>query len=266
MRYFYNFLIGILLGFGAILPGVSSGVICIIFGIYERLVDSILSIFKNFKNNIKFLLPIGLGSFLGIFILGNAIKYLFSNFHEACSYCFMGLILGTVPSLFRQANNNKKCISFKYIIYMLISFFIGVLLIVFENLYALSSTSISSNIYYLIFAGFIMSIGIIVPGVSNTVLLMLLGVYSIYLDAVSTLNLLILIPMAIGIALGSLIWLKLIQYLLKNYHSQTLFSITGFVLGSTLFLFPGFSLDFAHLLYIFIFVISILFSYRLSRI
>lgn len=69
MKYVYNFFIGILIGCGAILPGVSSGVFCVIFGIYEDLVYSITNIFKDFKNNIKFLLPIGLGVFVRSFII-----------------------------------------------------------------------------------------------------------------------------------------------------------------------------------------------------
>lgn len=71
----FNFIIGILIGFGAILPGVSSGVFCVIFGIYEKLVDSVLNLFKDFKKNFAFLFPIGLGAFFGIVLFGNVIKY-----------------------------------------------------------------------------------------------------------------------------------------------------------------------------------------------
>lgn len=77
MNYLSNFLIGILIGFGAILPGVSSGVFCVIFGIYEKLVDSILNFFKNLKNNIIFLLPIGLGCFIGTVLFRKYYKIYF---------------------------------------------------------------------------------------------------------------------------------------------------------------------------------------------
>ena len=103
MKYLFNFFIGILIGFGAILPGISSGVFCVIFGIYEKLVDSILHIFKNFKNNILFLLPITLGGFIGVVLFGNIIKYIFSLYQTYACFAFMGLILGTIPALFKEA-------------------------------------------------------------------------------------------------------------------------------------------------------------------
>ena len=107
MKYFYNFLIGILMGFGAILPGVSSGVFCVIFGIYEKLVNSIINFFKDFKTNFLFLFPIGLGGIVGIILFGNVIKYFFSLYKFQSCYAFIGLILGTIPSLFKQASTNK---------------------------------------------------------------------------------------------------------------------------------------------------------------
>lgn len=103
MKYFYNFLIGILMGFGAILPGVSSGVFCVIFGIYEKLVNSIINFFKDFKTNFLFLFPIGLGVIAGVVLFGNVIKYFFSLYKFQSCYAFIGLILGTIPSLFKQA-------------------------------------------------------------------------------------------------------------------------------------------------------------------
>ena len=116
MKYFYNFLIGILMGFGAILPGVSSGVFCVIFGIYEKLVNSIINFFKDFKTNFLFLFPI-----VGVVLFGNVIKYFFSLYKFQACYAFIGLILGTIPSLFKQASTNKY-VEIKNIIPMIISF------------------------------------------------------------------------------------------------------------------------------------------------
>ena len=89
-----------------------------------------------------------------------------------------------------------------------------------------------------------MSIGIVVPGVSSTIILMLLGVYNTYLSAISMLNITVLLPMIIGVGIGSFIFMKIIQKLLNNYHSQTMFGIIGFSIGSVLILFPGYSFNF----------------------
>ena len=93
----FDFFIGILLGGGAILPGVSSGVICVILGMYDKLIDSIFNLFKNFKKNFLYLLPIGLGGIIGVFLFGNILKALFSTFPTQTNFCFIGLILGSIP-------------------------------------------------------------------------------------------------------------------------------------------------------------------------
>jgi putative membrane protein len=109
MNFICNFFIGILIGCGAILPGISAGVFCVIFGIYEKLINSITSLlkFKDFKKNFMFLLPIVLGCFIGIVLFGNIIKILFTKFENEARFIFLGLILGTIPSLFKQASQKN---------------------------------------------------------------------------------------------------------------------------------------------------------------
>lgn len=105
------------------------------------------------------------------------------------------------------------------------------------------------------FAGFVMSIGVVVPGVSSSVLLMLLGVYDIYLSSVSSCNIPILFPMGIGLCIGGILFLKLTKHCLEHFPSQTYYSIIGFVLGSILILYPGLSFDVTGLLSVSIFFI-----------
>ena len=107
MKHLVNFFVGILIGCGAILPGVSSGVFCVIFGIYEKLINSIYNFFKDIKTNLSFLLPIGLGTFVGVVLFGNIIEYLFSRYEIWCRIAFEGLIIGTLPALFKQASSDS---------------------------------------------------------------------------------------------------------------------------------------------------------------
>lgn len=253
MNFIISTLKGIAIGAGAILPGISSGVLCVIFGIYEKIVDSILGIFKDFKKNFLFLSPIFLGIFIGVFAFGNVLKYLFANFESQTKTLFIGLILGCIPCLFKQANS-KSGFRLHFLIYSIASFFIGLLLFKIEN-----STNISfsnnTNFYLFILSGFLMSIGVVVPGVSSTVILMCLGTYYTYLEAISILNLSVLIPMGIGLFLGCIIFLKLINLLLKKYYSQTFYSIIGFVFGSIFILIPNSNFSFIN---IFIFLIGLI--------
>ncbi len=272
MKHFSNFFIGILIGMGAILPGVSSGVFCVIFGIYEKLVNSIVCLFKDFKKNVLFLLPIALGAIVGIVLFGNIIKFLFDKYKMQACFVFIGLILGTVPSLFKQATQGiakvSKCINVKKIIPMIVSFIIGIDLIFLENNLnnSLVSNSVMPSLAYLIFAGFAMSIGIVVPGVSNTIILMCLGIYPLYLSAIATLNFEVLLPMCIGVFFGCILWLKIIQLLLKKYHEATFYAIIGFTLGSILVLYPGLTFNVSGLFAIVLLILSTIISYKLSTI
>ena len=118
-------------------------------------------------------------------------------------------------------------------------------MIYLENFPNIGTEYASNNFsaLFLILSGFLMSAGIILPGVSSTVILMILGVYGTYLSAISTINIKVLFPMAIGLGIGSFIFMKIIQILLNKYHSQTMFGIIGFSLGSILILFPGYNFN-----------------------
>ena len=263
IKFCGNILKGILLGAGAILPGISSGVICVILGIYEKIVNSILNIFKDFKNNLKFLLPLAIGGFIGIFAFGNGLNYLFSRFPMQLNYAFIGLILGTTPTLFK--NSTKNGFKLHYLLYTIITFIISIILINYKRTTSVSCLDIDFSALYYILCGLFMSIGIVVPGVSSTVILMILNVYEIYLNSISCLNLSVLIPLGIGLNLGSIFWLKIIQILLKKFNSQTFFAIIGFVFGSLVIMYPGFTLNYSGLISIILFLLGVFTSYYLEQ-
>lgn len=93
MDFIFNFIKGIAIGAGAILPGISSGVICVIFGIYEKLLNAVLNFFKNLKENFKLLFPIALGAVIGIVLFGNILKSLFYTYPIQTKFTFIGLII-----------------------------------------------------------------------------------------------------------------------------------------------------------------------------
>ena len=264
MNFLSNYIKGILIGAGAIIPGISSGVLCVIFGIYEKLLNSILNFFKDWKQNIKFLTPFAFGGLTGIIIFSNIILFFFERYPEITSFTFIGLILGCIPSIFKICNSKEK-FRLHYIMFFIVSFIVALLLIFLEN-------SLSSNIgiYYgdnysfefLLLAGFLMSIGVVVPGISSTVILMLLGVYETYLYAVSIINMRILFPMGIGLLIGGFLCMKLIRFLLNKYHSQTYYSILGFILGSIFILLPNIGFNTAGLLSIAFCILGFLIGIR----
>lgn len=264
MKFILDCFKGIAIGAGAILPGISSGVLCVTFGIYEKIIDSVLNFFKDVKANIKFLLPILIGVSIGIIIFGNLLRFLFNNFPMQTIFCFIGIILGGISSLIKTANADKG-FRLHYLLYSLITFIFTLLLLYVEKNFS-SNLHNNTSFLYLVLAGFIMSIGVVVPGVSSTVLLMIMGVYDMYLLAISTVNLYILIPMGIGLILGGYVFLNIIRYSLTNFYTQTYYAILGFVLGSVFILYPGITLNLQGIISILLLLVCFLFSTKLEKI
>ncbi len=136
MKFLVNCLKGVAIGSGAILPGISSGVFCVIFGIYEKLLDSILNFFKDVKNNLKFLFPILVGCGFGVILFGNILNYCLYQFPIQTKSIFIGLILGSIPALLKEINQKhafKPC----YWFFFLLAFLIGISCIFLENTLAI---------------------------------------------------------------------------------------------------------------------------------
>lgn len=236
-----NFLVGITIGMCAILPGISSGVLCVVFGLYEKIINSITNFFKDIKKNFKFLFPIAIGILVGVFVCGNILNFLFEKFSTPISFVFIGLILGSIKIVYKQIKTHK--IKLSYILCALFTFSLSFYLITLEK------TSISNHITnlqnnsFLILCGILMSAGIVIPGVSKTVILMILGIYQEYLNAIATINLTILLPIALGLVIGCVMFLFLLKFLFEHFKIHTYFGIIGFTISSVFVLYPRFSLN-----------------------
>lgn len=238
MHTISQFMKGIALGAGAILPGISSGVLCVVFGIYETLIDSILGFYKHIKKSCLFLLPLLLGGFVGIVLLGNFLQYLFEYHHTLASFAFIGLIVGSIPGLIKEAHVPRISLTYWLSLLLTLCFSLYLISLEFSGYFASTQTS-SASFFELMLAGFVMSFGVVVPGISSTVILMLIGKYTIYLSAVASFNFSVLFPMGIGLVLGGLLLLILIKFLFAHFRSITYFAIIGFALGSIPVLFPS---------------------------
>ena len=209
------------------------------FGLYEKILDSLLHFFKDIKGNLKFILPIAIGVLLGIFLFGNLLKFLFYKFYTFTSFAFIGLILGSLKMIIKQADIKKTNIY--HFLILAITFSFSIYLIALEN--SLNFSLNISSYLYLIIAGLLMSAGIIIPGISKTVMLMMLGIYPMYLTAISSLNLSFLVPIGIGLLIGGIFFMLIIDFLFNFAKSYTYFGIIGFILASIFVIYPGFSFD-----------------------
>lgn len=268
MGFFLNFIKGIFIGVGMIMPGVSGGSLAVIFGIYEKITDLIANVFKDFKRNFKknlfFILPVALGGGVGVLGFSRIIEYLFANYNAQVKYLFIGLILGTLPLLFRQAN--IKGFKKTYLPLLALSFFVTVFLAVLDTNAVNAADHGNPGFLLLILYGTILGFGTIIPGISASFILMYLGSYETILRSLSNIDLSVLIPVGIGFVLSIIIFAKLINLLFNKAYGYTYYTILGFVIGSIIPIIPGFAFDLKYLLCIFLLIAGFSLSFSLCKI
>lgn len=237
---------GIFIGIANIIPGVSGGTLAVSMGVYSKIIDSVNNIRKDFKNSVKTLLPYGIGILIGIAVLSFVINFLFENYEMATISCFIGLVLGGVPLILNKVKDEK--VKYTHII----SFVLMLAVIIVPTLIAIDTPAIEQidinfvNIIILIILGGISAGAMVVPGVSGSMILMMLGYYNLILNTISgTIKALmsfdfatflsgasILIPFAIGILSGVIIISKIISKLLRRYPNATYWGILGLIVAS----------------------------------
>lgn len=229
---------GIIVGIGKIIPGVSGSMLAISLGIYEKLIYSINNIFKDFKNNFLFLFKVGVGVLLSITIFSGIILSCLDKNYLITMFLFIGLIIGGLGDIRGSINhvNNKL-----FIICLIITSIIGIITINNE----VNITNSFYKFFYFVFIGIVDAITMVIPGISGTATLMMLGAYDTLINTFSNMlnlsllcdNLTILIPFAIGVAIGIVFTVKLVGYLLKNYNDSTYSSILGFSASTIILMF-----------------------------
>ena len=231
-----NFIKGILIGIGALLPGLSGGALAAIFGIYEPFIAFASNIKKDFKANIKFFAPVIFGGLFGIFLLSHLLSYFLEHNLPEISIFFVGCMLGIFPNLVGQAGAKGRDP-----IHLVITVFvaIGAFLFfsrTFDTSQAIIPAAIGTGTW--IASGSIIGLGVTFPGLSPSNFLMYLNLYHPLNIAISQLNFQILIPVAIGGILSVILTAKLISYLLKIAYQVVYHVILGLVLTSTVMILP----------------------------
>ena len=241
--YFNLFLKGIAMGVANVIPGVSGGTIALITGIYEELIDSLKSFDKkalkyilSFKinefidyTNLYFIIAVFGGSIFSVFSIANLFKFLFSNYPLFIWSFFFGLIIASIFFVGKKINKWDKS---------------SVIALAIGTTIALSFTNISpasenDNLFFVFFCGIIGISGMMLPGLSGSFILILLGNYELLLvKAVADLNIIILTVFFLGSLFGLLSFSHLLSWLLKKYKDQTLAILTGFITGSLAIIWP----------------------------
>mgnify|MGYP001164610794 FL=1 len=226
---------GLFMGISDIVPGVSGGTIAVLLGIYDRLIEAITGLFsKDWKKHLQFLIPLVIGAGIAIFSLSHVMDWLLTNYNRATFYFFIGLIIGTLPYLFRESELQENLENKKYVAILIV----GIILI---NLLPLDPTGGSAiternfGIYVLLFlSGILASAAMILPGISGSFVLLVIGMYHTIIYALTIIDMPVILVVAAGIAIGILTTSKIIHYFLTNYRLETYSLIIGLVVGSVI--------------------------------
>jgi len=229
MRYL---VFGFLIGLANLIPGVSGGTVAVLTGIYEKLVRAVSSLFslKVMKEDLFFLFLVVIGAVVAIFAGSSGMEFLLQNHQFATYAVFFGLVLGSLPSLFRRL---KRVLTTPV--------FLGMALVVVPQLFNIE-LSIEHSPLFLGFGGALAASAMVLPGLSGSLLLLVLGFYDVVITAISAVDLQVLVPFGIGVVVGIVLFVKLIDFALRRFKDWTDNFIVGLVVGSLYVVYP-FGLD-----------------------
>lgn len=253
MKALLDILRGIVIGIANIIPGVSGGTMAVSMGIYDKLIGAVTGLFKHFKESISLLLPLGVGMGIGIVGFGFLLEYLLEYHVLATCLTFVGLILGGLPILWMNLTRNvakkpSRRIGAGEVISFLVLLAIGVGLPLLQGSEgAVKTLTLNPGTAIILFLlGLIASATMVIPGVSGSMVLMVLGYYNTILALVTGTvtmlkdldiggvvhNCLLLIPFGVGVVLGIFLIAKIIEYLFQRFPSQTFAAIIGLIVSS----------------------------------
>lgn len=233
MQFVAKILQGALIGLGAVLPGISGGVLCVVFGIYKTIMEFLADPFRKFKTHVPKLIPIGIGGVIGFLGIANLLSILLEKYPAPSVCVFIGLITGMLPSLFREAGEQGR--DKKSYISMVIA-----MILVFALLISLKvlSVEITPNFVWYIFCGFCLALSVIAPGMSFSTLLMPLGLYEPFVAGIGHMDFAVLIPGGIGGLATVILFAKAVDSLFNNHYSVAFHAIVGVVIAATIMIIP----------------------------
>lgn len=252
MDFIRLIVIGVILGVANVIPGVSGGTLAVVFNIYDRLISVITLNVKKILSEWKFILPLVIGMGLGIILFSKAITFLFENYPVQTNWFFIGIILGSIPMIVKRllvASKNsaqgaeKKTVPVSAIVCGVLALAVMAVM-TYANVAETGApiqTELTPLLAVKLFIGLACAtIAMIIPGISGSFLMLVVGVYSTVIAAISDFNIPLLIPAVIGGVVGLLGGAKLVRFLMEKVPAQTYGAIMGLVLGSILVIFPGF--------------------------
>ena len=232
-QFLFRILQGALIGLGAVLPGISGGVLAVIFGVYQPIMECLANPMKGVKKHLKLLLPIGVGVVVGFLGIAKVLAFLLERYPDPSVCLFVGLIAGMLPSLYREAGEQGR--NKNSFIGMGVAFVAVLTLLVTLRVI---QVSITPNFVWYLFCGFCLALSVIAPGMSFSTLLMPLGLYTPFIDGIGNIDFGVLVPGGIGALLTVVLFSQAVNYLMNKHYSVMFHSIIGIVVAATIVIIP----------------------------
>lgn len=225
---------GVITGIGAILPGLSGGVLAVVFGLYNPLIRFLAHPRENFWQNISFFLPVLLGVLLGVVAFSALVDLAFSTYAAQFIWLFVGFITGTFPSLYKTAGKQGRTARHGAVL----SLTAALTLLFMRWWQTAAQISLPETFANWLLSGAMIGLGMVIPGMSPSNFLIYLGLYQPMARGISHLDFGVILPLALGLVACVLLSAKLVSWLFHHYYAAMYHLILGIVLGSTLAILP----------------------------
>lgn len=234
IRWLRDLLCGVLIGAGAILPGVSGGVLAVVFDIYRPFMEVLTHPREAIPKYWRWFLPIGLGCAIGFLGFAKGIAAAIDVSSTVTTWLFIGLIVGTVPSLFREAGKEGRSIG------SWVSMAVCAGAIFFSLFYVgkVICVTVEPNFWWYNFCGALWGMSLVIPGLTSSSVMMALGLYQPMLEGLTRLDFLVLSACLPGMVLTILLLARLVSWFFRKHYSIAFHGIFGIVLASTLVIIP----------------------------
>jgi putative membrane protein len=269
MDIFKRFLVGLSIGVANLVPGVSGGTIAVIFNVYDDLILAINGFFTDSEkrgSHFVLLANIGSGALLGVISFSYVIEFALIEYPSLSYAFFLGLILGSVPAVYKQ--HDEMSVTKNRLVAAALGFlsvFVTFLLPLAADKSLATISLDPTTIVFLVLSGFFAASAMIIPGISGSFLLLLLGTYPVLLQAITERHIPVLALVALGAVFGIVFVSRGISYVLKRFPAATYYGILGLMIGSLPKLWPGFTFDLLGLLTVFSFVFGLSLVLYFSR-
>ena len=233
LRVILRVLQGVLIGVGAVLPGISGGVLCVVFGIYKPVMELLGDPIRKFRTHVPKLLPVIVGGAVGLLGVAKTLAFVLEAYPAPSVCLFIGLITGMLPSLFREANEKGRVKNAW--VPLAVAFVVILALLISLNLF---SITITPNFGWYVFCGFCLALSVIAPGMSFSTLLMPLGLYTPFVDGLGSLDFSILVPAGIGAVVTVICLARAVDALFDHFYAYAFHAIIGIVIAATIMIVP----------------------------